>query len=301
VTGPDGTWTYQYDALGNLVGTVQNGTSTQYVIDPVAASIFPGIALASIAQAYGQAGNPIATYHYGLGLAAVTGGAGNALYFNTDLIGNVTSVSGPSDNLIDSYFYLPFGETIQTGGNSGNPFQYGGGLGITSDGSGLDFMRARFYDPVLGRFVSRDPINLAGGANLYDYAGNAPTFQTDPSGQYWSHWHYGITYVAASNAGWNSTDASNLAWNTVWVDDKFTQGAGGVLPNIHAMKSISQTPDEALNAINFLLTNDNVPLWVKLHTVQDAMVDEHFLQTYYGLWFIGLDHVYHDIVGENRD
>lgn len=51
--------------------------------------------------------------------------------------------------------------------------------------TGLYHMRARFYDPTLGRFVSEDPIGIAGGANLFAYAGNDPVNNRDPSGTRW--------------------------------------------------------------------------------------------------------------------
>ncbi len=48
--------------------------------------------------------------------------------------------------------------------------------------TGLYYMRARYYDPALGRFLSEDPIGIAGGLNLYAYAGNDPVNQWDPTG-----------------------------------------------------------------------------------------------------------------------
>ncbi len=48
--------------------------------------------------------------------------------------------------------------------------------------SGLYFYRARYYDARLGRFVSADPIGLAGGINLYAYVGNNPIVFYDPMG-----------------------------------------------------------------------------------------------------------------------
>ena len=49
-------------------------------------------------------------------------------------------------------------------------------------GSRLYYMRARYYDPQLGRFLSEDPIGISGGLNLYAYAGNDPVNMWDPSG-----------------------------------------------------------------------------------------------------------------------
>jgi uncharacterized protein RhaS with RHS repeats len=46
-------------------------------------------------------------------------------------------------------------------------------------------MRARYYDPALGRFVSKDPAGIEGGDfNLYAYVHNNPTAFTDPSGMF---------------------------------------------------------------------------------------------------------------------
>ncbi|NCH73363.1 RHS repeat-associated core domain-containing protein [Cronobacter dublinensis] len=48
-------------------------------------------------------------------------------------------------------------------------------------GTGLHYNRFRYYDPDAGRFISQDPIGLAGGINLYQYAPN-PLAWVDPLG-----------------------------------------------------------------------------------------------------------------------
>jgi RHS repeat-associated protein len=140
-----------------------------------------GQPLTSIAQAY-NGGGPVATYDYGLGLAAVIGNTGAVSYFDTDLTGNVTGISGPNGNLSNSYFYLPFGDVLHTTGMETTPFGFSGGLGASTDESGLDYMRSRFYDSNLGMFMTEDPIGIAGGTNLFNYAVNDPTNLNDPSG-----------------------------------------------------------------------------------------------------------------------
>jgi len=49
--------------------------------------------------------------------------------------------------------------------------------------SGIPHYRARYYDPGLGRFISRDPIEIdSGDFNFYRYVENQPGFYVDPSG-----------------------------------------------------------------------------------------------------------------------
>lgn len=49
--------------------------------------------------------------------------------------------------------------------------------------TGLYYYRARYYDPMEGRFLSKDPISFAGGdVNLYGYVQNNPTNKSDPAG-----------------------------------------------------------------------------------------------------------------------
>jgi RHS repeat-associated protein len=51
-----------------------------------------------------------------------------------------------------------------------------------TDPSGLQYMRNRYYDPKTGRFTQEDPIGLAGGVNLYGFAGGDPINESDPFG-----------------------------------------------------------------------------------------------------------------------
>lgn len=78
-----------------------------------------------------------------------------------------------------TYAYSPYGETVTLGPDEGNPLQY---TGRENDGTGLYYYRARYYDPVLKRFVSNDPIGTKGGINLYAYVGGDPIKHSDPFG-----------------------------------------------------------------------------------------------------------------------
>jgi RHS repeat-associated protein len=70
----------------------------------------------------------------------------------------------------------PDGDTQTTPINLRYPGQY------YDKESGLHYNHRRYYDPKLGRYMSPDPIGLAGGANLYGYAKSNPLSYIDPDG-----------------------------------------------------------------------------------------------------------------------
>jgi len=77
------------------------------------------------------------------------------------------------------YTFEPFGNTSVTGTATTNSFAY---TGRELDTTGLYFYRARYYSAGLTRFLSEDPIEFAGGTNLYSYAANDPLDFRDPLG-----------------------------------------------------------------------------------------------------------------------
>jgi RHS repeat-associated protein len=103
-------------------------------------------------------------------------GARNLL---TDALGSTIALSDGTGMIQTQYTYDPFGSTIMSGEASGNVSEY---TGRELDEAGLYFYRARYYDPSIGRFISEDPIGLAGGVNLYAYAQNDPVSMYDPLG-----------------------------------------------------------------------------------------------------------------------
>ena len=66
------------------------------------------------------------------------------------------------------------------------PFTYRGKLGYYHDSDIVAYyLRARFYDPSIRRFLTRDTLTLGGSSNLYTYASNNPLSYVDPSGHRW--------------------------------------------------------------------------------------------------------------------
>jgi RHS repeat-associated protein len=97
-----------------------------------------------------------------------------------DGLGSVTSITNASQGLQTSYRYDPYGVQVQAAGAVPSPLRYTGREWDTNDG--LEYSRARYYDPSTGRFLSKDPSGMVDGTNLYAYAGNNPVGKRDPTG-----------------------------------------------------------------------------------------------------------------------
>lgn len=96
-----------------------------------------------------------------------------------DALGSTFALADANGNVQTSYTYDPFGKTSVTGTTNGNEFQY---AGRENEGNGLYFYRARCYSPLLGRFISEDPMGFAAGMNSYRYVGDDPQNGSDPFG-----------------------------------------------------------------------------------------------------------------------
>jgi len=81
--------------------------------------------------------------------------------------------------------YGPFGEVVRASGAMAgvNPFQFS--TKYTDAETGLNYYGYRYYNPSTGRWLSRDPLEEQGGANLYGFVGNNPLDRFDPYGQSW--------------------------------------------------------------------------------------------------------------------
>jgi RHS repeat-associated protein len=97
----------------------------------------------------------------------------------TDALGSTVALSDSSGTVRTSYTYGPFGESSVTGASSANTAEFSG---RENDGVGVAFYRYRYYISRQQRFISEDPLRLAGGSNVYSYAANRPTMLADSLG-----------------------------------------------------------------------------------------------------------------------
>lgn len=120
-----------------------------------------------------------ARYVYGNGLEARILN-GKFSYYVTDCRGSVVAIVDQDGNITHKYQYDEFGKVTQKEEADYNPFQYVGKYGVMCLNDHLYYMRARHYDPTIGRFLSEDPI---WSTNLYPYADNNPIMGIDPKGE----------------------------------------------------------------------------------------------------------------------
>jgi RHS repeat-associated protein len=139
-----------------------------------------------VADRKGEAGNDVFITIHGAGLnspvARISGDA-DPVYLIQGRDRSVQGVADSDGNIIEAYEYTAYGETqvVSLGeGATGNRLGYHGHLWDPQ--TGLYSMRARVYAPKWGRFLTQDPIGVAGGANLYAFVGNSPLDRWDPYG-----------------------------------------------------------------------------------------------------------------------
>jgi RHS repeat-associated protein len=166
------TTTHTYGADGLRRSSASGGTTTNYIIDGQSA----------VREVQGN--TIVATYLHGARGPEYRKdhGTGNVRWYLFDGLGSALGEVDGSGNITATRKYDVYGSVRASTGTSTSKHKFVGGLGHPSeDETGLVYMRARYYDPTAGRFVSEDPARH--GSNLYEYAKNSPTGYCDPNGK----------------------------------------------------------------------------------------------------------------------
>jgi RHS repeat-associated protein len=182
----DGTNSYTWDTRNRLVSADSNAASFAY--DPFGRRVGKTLLAGSTNFLYDGA-NPVQELSGSTVTAnLLTGGLDERFLrttatetddFLTDALGSTVVLTGATGSSEAEYSYAPFGSMGITGSTT-NSYNY---TGRETDGLGINYYRARYYNPAIGRFLSEDPLGFAGGGtNLYAYAGNNPISFRDSFG-----------------------------------------------------------------------------------------------------------------------
>ncbi|MCX6735652.1 MAG: hypothetical protein NTZ13_01055 [Candidatus Parcubacteria bacterium] len=191
------TRTYLYDENSNRVKLTEGNTTTYFLN-----KYFNQIGTTGTTTKHIFAGDLLVATIEKLGSATST-----VHYIHTDHLGGTNAITDSTGALSQVLDFLPFGATridSKSGGYGGEKVQF---AGTQKDAlNGLNYMSARYQNPVQGRFISEDPSFLSIGdeqmtkqntgkslkeylmdpqaLNSYSYAGNNPIIMSDPTGKY---------------------------------------------------------------------------------------------------------------------
>src|SRR5574337_516917 len=184
---------YQYDALSRRIDKIADPATpsapseTRYFYDD-----------ARIVEEQSPAGATQATYVYGNYVDEVLNmnRGGSAYFYHQNSLWSVEAITDGAGAVVERYAYDAYGLPSISDGSGvavppnawgtphsaiGNPWMFTGRQ--FDEETGIYFYLARYYDPVKGRFLQRDPVPAWDAKNLYEYALSAPTTLLDPSGK----------------------------------------------------------------------------------------------------------------------
>ena len=156
----------RYDAEGLRFELLENGRRTSFVYHD-----------GELLQEEGREEQKT-SYHLGAGMEAFRRGQELSYYHRDEQLSTALVTDGHR-NVQNSYQYDAFGMSLGTTEKLNNRIRYTGQQ--YDDVTGQYYLRARYYNPVAGRFMQED-VYQGDGLNLYAYCGNNPVVYDDPSG-----------------------------------------------------------------------------------------------------------------------
>ncbi len=191
-------------------------------------------------------------------------------YYHNDMLGSPVAATDEAGNVIWRANYYPYGDK-ETTDNAGNPVAPDNTRYYTGhehdEETGLTYMQARYYDPVVGRFMGVDNVGFSEEApslfNRYSYVKNNPYKYNDPNGEI-ANFVIGFAIGAGietfakvaenggiSGLGWS--DAADIAISG--LVGSVTGGVGGNLAKSAAKGAISATRATVQTAATGSATN----------------------------------------------
>ena len=173
--------TYEYDAEGNRIATNTPEYREEYVYDTV--SNLPQVLVINRYDVKDDVNSNIICY-YGNGLLYEDNDKGT-YYHHYNNIGSTIFLTNSTGKIVEEYTYGTYGELL-SGDTSKTKYLYNGQYGIQTEINGLLYMRTRYYNPEVKRFINQDTvlgsITNSQSLNRYSYVQGNPISLIDPFG-----------------------------------------------------------------------------------------------------------------------
>ena len=241
----------RYDAEGLRFELLENGRRTSFVYHN-----------GELLQEEGREEQGT-SYHLGAGMEAFRRGQELSYYHRDEQLSTALVTDGHR-NVQNSYQYDAFGMSLGTTEKLNNRIRYTGQQ--YDDVTGQYYLRARYYNPVAGRFMQED-VYQGDGLNLYAYCGNNPVVYYDPSGYYTALGNLFTDSVIETKG--NSTDLKIAILKMITGDADISDATVGshqaqhLIPNEFrnniAVSVSGYQVDHALNGILDINRNSSTP------------------------------------------
>lgn len=177
-------YTVGFDYDGQVTSIAQGGNTVSYAYDTLGRWFYRLDASSNITRYLWGPGGILTDYVNGsLGSSYTIGNQmirKDSEYPMFDGLGHERTVTNSSQSVTGSITFDAFGQTAFSSGSSSNPYMFGNSSGYRNDGdAGLIHVGARFYDPQIGRFTSRD---TELDQHPYNYCEHDAINLTDPTG-----------------------------------------------------------------------------------------------------------------------
>lgn len=167
LTSISGSISYSYDGDSLRMSKTVSGTTTQFAWDE-SGSLPLLLQDGNTYYIYGPNGQPI---------EQISGST--PTYLLADQQGSTRLLTDNSGNVAGTYSYDPWGNVTSHTGSASTNLQYDAQY-VDSE-TGFEYVRARYYDPSTGQFLTVDPLSIA-TRTTYTYAADTPVNASDPSG-----------------------------------------------------------------------------------------------------------------------
>ena len=206
---------YNFDPFGRRIEKSVD-INEDGILDVITRYFFDGV---RVVEERNGADAVTATYVYGNRIDEVlTMDRGSATYhYHENSLGSIVAITNSTGTVVERYEYDGYGEvtiydpnwTVRASSTIDNSYTFTGRE--YDPETGLYYYRARYYTPVHGRFIQRDPLGYEGGdINLYTYVFNAPTKFTDPEGLQ----TIAVGFKTITNPTWGT--CGKFTWKVRW-------------------------------------------------------------------------------------